>query len=33
VTVKKHMQTILAKLQALDRTHAAIIAMRLGLIA
>jgi DNA-binding NarL/FixJ family response regulator len=32
VTVKKRVQTILAKLQASDRTHAAIMAMRYGLI-
>jgi DNA-binding NarL/FixJ family response regulator len=32
VTVKKHVQDIIAKLYASDRTHAAIIAMRLGVI-
>ena len=32
VTVKKHVQEIIAKLYASDRTHAAIIAMRLGVI-
>ncbi|MBI4307962.1 MAG: response regulator transcription factor [Chloroflexi bacterium] len=31
VTVKKHVQTIIAKLGASDRTHAAIVAVRLGL--
>jgi len=30
-TVKKHIQRIMAKLQASDRTHAAVIAMRSGL--
>lgn len=33
VTVKKHVQSIMAKLGATDRTHAAILALRLGLIA
>ncbi len=33
VTVKKHVQNIMAKLGATDRTHAAILALRLGLIA
>ena len=32
VTVKKHVQEIIAKLYASDRTHAAVIAMRLGVI-
>jgi DNA-binding NarL/FixJ family response regulator len=32
ITVKKHVQTVIAKLYAADRTHAAITAMRLGLI-
>lgn len=32
VTVKKHVQSIMAKLQASHRTHAAIKGMRLGLI-
>ena len=32
VTVKKHVQEIIAKLYASDRTHAAIIALRLGVI-
>lgn len=32
VTVKKQVQSIIAKLQVSDRTHAAITAMRLGLI-
>ena len=32
ITIKKHVQEIIAKLYASDRTHAAIIAMRLGLI-
>jgi two-component system NarL family response regulator len=32
VTIKKHVQDIIAKLYATDRTHAAIIAMRLGFI-
>lgn len=31
VTVKKHVQSIIAKLGASDRTHAAIVAVRLGL--
>lgn len=31
-TVKKHVQNITGKLGASDRTHAAIIAMRLGLV-
>jgi|DewCreStandDraft_1066081.scaffolds.fasta_scaffold00790_5 DNA-binding NarL/FixJ family response regulator len=33
VTVKKHVQSIMAKLGATDRTHAAILGLRLGLIA
>lgn len=32
VTVKKHIQSIMAKLGASDRTHAAILAIRLGLV-
>lgn len=32
VTAKKHVQNIIAKLQASDRTHAAIKGLRLGLI-
>ncbi len=32
VTVKKHVQEIIAKLYASDRTHAAVTAMRLGVI-
>lgn len=32
VTVKKHVQSIIAKLGASDRTHAAILALRSGLI-
>ena len=32
ITVKKHVQEIIAKLKASDRTQAAIIALRLGLI-
>ncbi|MBI4493343.1 MAG: response regulator transcription factor [Chloroflexi bacterium] len=32
VTVKKHVQSIIAKLGASDRTHAAITGLRLGLI-
>lgn len=32
VTVKKHVQSIIAKLGASDRTHAAIVAVRLGLV-
>jgi DNA-binding NarL/FixJ family response regulator len=32
VTVKKYVQTIIAKLQASDRTHAAIMALRYGFI-
>jgi DNA-binding NarL/FixJ family response regulator len=32
VTIKKHVQDIIAKLYASDRTHAAIIAVRLGFI-
>lgn len=32
VTVKKHVQSIIAKLGASDRTHAAILAIRSGLI-
>jgi DNA-binding NarL/FixJ family response regulator len=32
VTVKKHVQAIIGKLGASDRTHAAITAVRLGLI-
>jgi len=32
VTIKKHVQTIIAKLRASDRTHAATTAMRIGLI-
>lgn len=31
VTVKKHVQVIIGKLGASDRTHAAILAVRLGL--
>ncbi len=31
-TVKKHVQRIIAKLRAADRTHAAVIAMRAGLV-
>jgi two-component system response regulator DegU len=32
VTVKKHVQSIIAKLGASDRTHAAMVAVRLGLV-
>lgn len=32
VTVKKHVQTIIAKLHASDRTQAAVLALRAGLI-
>ena len=32
ITVKKHVQSIIAKLQASDRTQAAIVALRLGII-
>lgn len=32
VTVKKYVQSIMAKLGATDRTHAAILAVRLGLV-
>ncbi|MEW6034229.1 MAG: response regulator transcription factor [Chloroflexota bacterium] len=32
VTVKKHVQNIIGKLGASDRTHAAIVAVRLGLV-
>ncbi len=32
VTIKKHVQTIIGKLSASDRTHAAVIAVRAGLI-
>ena len=32
VTIKKHVQHIIAKLGASDRTHAAIVAVRLGLV-
>lgn len=32
VTIKKHVQSIIAKLHAADRTHAATVAMRVGLI-
>ncbi len=32
VTVKKHVQSIIAKLRASDRTHAAVTAIRLGLL-
>lgn len=32
VTVKKHVQSIVAKLRASDRTHAAITGLRIGLI-
>lgn len=32
VTIKKHVQSIIAKMRASDRTHAAITGMRLGLI-
>ena len=32
VTVKKHVQSIIGKLGASDRTHAAILAVRLGLV-
>ncbi|MBI2863111.1 MAG: response regulator transcription factor [Chloroflexi bacterium] len=32
VTVKKHVQSIIAKLRASDRTHAAITGLRIGLI-
>ena len=32
VTVKKHVQTIVGKLHAADRTQAAVTAVRLGLV-
>jgi DNA-binding NarL/FixJ family response regulator len=32
VTVKKHVQSIIAKLHASDRTHAAVTAFRMGLL-
>jgi DNA-binding NarL/FixJ family response regulator len=32
VTIKKHVQELIVRLSAADRTHAAIIALRLGLI-
>ena len=31
-TIKTHVTSILGKLQARDRTHAAVIGMRLGLV-
>jgi len=31
-TVKTHISNVLSKLQARDRTHAAVIGLRLGLI-
>ena len=32
VTIKKHVQSIIAKLGASDRTHAAVAAVRMGLV-